>query len=219
ASWRSAPLWTACQSCGRITVSTILQNTGPGATAWSPSTSVWSDEGVRHSITLRGRPNRVPSSTRRTIGKSARTAHVRLVHPRASNVSSKRTICGLPATCTRGLGGDPSPAVASREPSPPARIKPCALVEDPFDLGEPRDRTCLGMKLLRHPPRIDRRAVGHELEQQAGLLLDHLPEAEAADVGRPGQCLVRPLVERLERRIAERAAGRPVRRVEARAPM
>src|SRR5437773_8159080 len=117
----------------------MLQNTGPGATAWSPSTSVWSDEGVRHSITLRGRPNRVPSSTRRTIGKSARTAHVRLVHPRASNVSSKRTICGLPATCTRGLGGDPSPAVASREPSPPARIKPCTLVEDPFDLGEPRD--------------------------------------------------------------------------------
>src|SRR5207302_10628222 len=324
ASWRSAPRYTACQSCGRITVSTMLQNTGPGATAWSPSTSVCSDEGVRHSITLRGRPNRVPSSTRRTVGKSARTAHVRLVHPRTSKVSSKRTTCGLPATCTRGLGSDPSPAVASREPSPPARIKPCTLAEDPFDVGKPgdarrgvgprgllpvwgrqparpdteprgpsdvglevvahhpgalrrrpaqraqrlaedpgigfrrahhgrvgdrreqpcqaqlvqtvrqipreirddaqtvaarqplehplvtcHDGACRGVKLLRHPPRLDLGPVGHELEQHLGLRLDHLPEAEPPDAAGPPRRPVGPWVDRSERRFPERPPSRP----------
>src|SRR5207247_11128661 len=39
------------------------------------------------------------------------------------------------------------------------------------------------------------------------------------DARRPRQRLVGPLVERLERRVLERAPGRPVRRVEARAPV
>src|SRR5947199_5091343 len=140
---------TTSHSSQRITVSTMVQNTGPGGAALSPSTSVWSDEGVRHSITLKGRANRVPSSSRRTTGKSARTAHVRLVHPSAWKVSSKRRICGLPATSTRGLGSE-TPAAASREPSPPARIRPCTLGEDPFDLGEARDaRRGTGPRRLR----------------------------------------------------------------------
>src|SRR2546429_4586811 len=81
------------------------------------------------------------------------------------------------------------------------------------------DVACWGMKLLRHPPRIDLGPVGHELEQQLGLRLDHLPEAEPSDARRLRQRLVGPLVERLERRVLERAPGRPVRRVEARAPV
>src|SRR3989475_5563499 len=80
---RTVPRLTPCQSSGRITVSTMVQNTAPGGTTDSPSTSVCSDEGVRHSITLKGRANCIPSSKRRTTGKSARTAHVRLVQPRA----------------------------------------------------------------------------------------------------------------------------------------
>src|SRR5437879_2685391 len=116
----------------------MVQNTAPGGTADSPSTSVCSDEGVRHSITLKGRANCIPSSKRRTTGKSARTAHVRLVQPRASNVRSSRAICGWPATSTSGLGSV-IPAVASRDPSPPARIRPCTLCENPFDGGEVRD--------------------------------------------------------------------------------
>src|SRR5437773_6826207 len=138
----------------------MAQKTGPGGTARSPSTSVWSDEGVRHSITVRGRANRVPSSRRRTAGKPAGTAQVRLVHPRASKGSSRRRICGLPATSTRGLG-IAIPVVASREPSPPARIRPCTLGEDPFDLGEARDaRRAAGPRRLR-PVRRGKPARAH----------------------------------------------------------
>src|SRR6266550_1799043 len=48
------------------------------------------------------------------------------------------TICGRPATSTRGLGTRIPPA-ASRDPSPPARINPCTLVEHPFDIGKATD--------------------------------------------------------------------------------
>src|SRR5439155_13656212 len=128
---RSVARKTARQSAGRMTVSTMLQNTTPAGTARSPSTSVCSEDGVRHSTTVRGGPNRLPSSNRATAGKSARTAQVRLRHPNAANVSSNPTICGRPATSTRGLG-TPIPPAASRDPSPPARINPCTLLEHPF---------------------------------------------------------------------------------------
>src|SRR2546422_3426753 len=138
----------------------MVQKTGPGGTARSPSTSVCSDEGVRHSIPVRGRANRVPSRRRRTTGKSARTAQARLVHPRAAKVSSRRRICGWPATSTSGLGSE-IPAVASREPSPPARIRPCTLGEDPFDLGKARDaRRGTGPRRLR-PVRRGKPARAH----------------------------------------------------------
>src|SRR2546428_14185184 len=116
----------------------MLQNTGPSGTARSPSTSVCSEDGVRHSTRVRGGPKRLPSSTRVTVGKSARTAHVRLPHPNAANVSSSPTICGRPATSTRGLGTRIPPA-ASRDPSPPARINPCTLLEHPFDIRKATD--------------------------------------------------------------------------------
>src|SRR6267142_5312822 len=146
ASTISAPPWrcrsvaskTARQSPGRITVSTMLQNTGPGGTARSPSTRVCSDDGVRHSTTVRRGPNLLPSSKRVTAGKSARTAQVRLWHPNAANVSSRPTIWGRPATSTRGFGTRMPPA-ASRDPSPPARINPCTLPEHRFDLGKATD--------------------------------------------------------------------------------
>src|SRR5437773_4216484 len=116
----------------------MLQNTGPGGTARSPSTSVCSEDGVRHSTRVRGGPKRLPSSTRVTAGKSARTAQVRLRHPNAANVSNSPTIWGRPATSTRGLGTRIPPA-ASRDPSPPARINPCTLLEHPFDVGKATD--------------------------------------------------------------------------------
>src|SRR2546426_4598849 len=135
---RSVARKTARQSAGRITVSTMLQKTGPAGTARSPSTKVCSEDGVRHSTTVRRGPNRLPSSNRVTAGKSARTAQVRLRHPKAANVSSSPTICGRPATSTRGLGTRIPPA-ASRDPSPPARINPCTLLEHPFDVGKATD--------------------------------------------------------------------------------
>src|SRR5438552_12491917 len=116
----------------------MLQNTGPAGTARSPSTNVCSEDGVRHSTTVRGGPNRLPSSKRATAGKSARTAQARLRHPSAANVSSRPMIWGRPATSTRGLG-TPIPPAASRDPSPPARINPCTLLEHPFDLGKATD--------------------------------------------------------------------------------
>src|SRR3989449_4571102 len=103
-----------------------------------PYTTLFRSDGVRHSTTERGGPNRLPSSNRMTAGKSARTAHVRLRHPSAANVSSSPTICGRPAPSTSGLGTRIPPA-ASREPSPPARINPCTLLEHPFDVGKPTD--------------------------------------------------------------------------------
>src|SRR5882762_3437547 len=135
---RSVAPKTARQSAGRITVSTMLQNTGPVGTARSPSTRVCSDDGVRHSTTVRRGPNLLPSSKRVTAGKSARTAQVRLWHPNAANVSSRVTIWGRPATSTRGFG-TPMPPAASRDPSPPARIKPCTLLEHRFDVGKATD--------------------------------------------------------------------------------
>src|SRR5207253_3462589 len=116
----------------------VLHNTGPPAIPRSPSTNVCSEEGVRQGTTVRGGPNRLPSSKRKTSGKSARTAHVRLAPPSAANVSSRPTIWGRPATSTRGLG-TPIPPAASRDPSPPARINPCTLLEHPFDLGKATD--------------------------------------------------------------------------------
>src|SRR5207247_1050938 len=126
----------------------------PAGTARSPSTKVCSEDGVRHSTTVRRGPNRLPTSNRVTAGKSARTAHVRLRHPKAANVSSSPTTCGRPATSTSGLGTRIPPA-ASREPSPPARINPCTLLEYPFHLGkatDPRGGDQLGAR--------GRRAVG-----------------------------------------------------------
>src|SRR6266513_5018788 len=116
----------------------MLQNTGPAGTARSPSTSVCSEDGVRHCTSIREGPKRLPSSTRVTAGKSARTAHVRLAHPSAANVSSSPTICGRPATSTNGLGTRIPPA-ARRDPSPPARINPCTLLQHPFDVGKATD--------------------------------------------------------------------------------
>src|SRR6266496_6601731 len=116
----------------------MVHNTGPGGTARNPSTSVCNDDGVRHVTTLRGGPNCFPSSTRCTPGKSARTAQVRLEHPSPASVSKSLTICGRPATSTSGLGTRIPPA-ASRDPSPPARINPCTLLEHPFDVGKPTD--------------------------------------------------------------------------------
>src|SRR3989449_6407724 len=49
-----------------------------------PYTTLFRSDGVRHSTTERGGPNRLPSSNRMTAGKSARTAHVRLRHPSAA---------------------------------------------------------------------------------------------------------------------------------------
>src|SRR5260370_11234938 len=132
ASERSVARNTVRQSAGRITVSTMLQNTAPAGTACNPATSVWSEDGVRHSTTLRVGPKRRAYSARRTAGKSDRSAHVRLRHPSAANVSSSPTIWGLPPTWTSGLGTAMPPA-ASRDPSPPARISPCTLPERPFD--------------------------------------------------------------------------------------
>src|SRR5207247_28845 len=148
---RSVAAKTARQSTGRITVSTIVQNTGPAGTARSPSTNVCSEDGVRHSTTVRRGPNRLPSSNRMTAGMSARTAHVRLRHPSAANVSSSPTICGRPATSTSGLGTRIPPA-ASREPSPPARINPCTLLEHPFDVGKPTDPRSGHQLILRRRP-------------------------------------------------------------------
>src|SRR5881409_1032142 len=111
----------------------MLQNTGPPAIPRSPSTSVCREDGVRQGTTVRGGPNRLPSSKRRTSGKSARTADVRLEQPSAAKVSSRPTIWGRPATSTSGLGTTIPPA-ARRDPSPPARISPCTSGEHPFDV-------------------------------------------------------------------------------------
>src|SRR6266704_1162259 len=136
---RSVARYTAPQSSGRITVSTMLQNTAPAGTTARPSTSVCSDEGVRQAITLNGAPNRCPSSNRNTARKSARTAQVRLSQPSSASVSNSRKICGRPATSTSGFGASTSPPAARRDPSPPARINPCTLREHPFDLREAAD--------------------------------------------------------------------------------